>query len=170
MKSLFSFFIYFSLLFFFNYEIFAAEYKGKVIKVVDGDTIHVLSDKGSKNKIRVLYIDAPEITQTHGIKSKEFLEEIILGKVININVVEKEGKGGIDYYKRQLAEIYLYFDDKKPVFVNAKMIKSGNAWVYKRNRNNNYLLSLENHARTNKLGLWSSPAAMEPWVFRKQQQ
>lgn len=167
MKSLFSFFIYFSLLFFFNYEIFAAEYKGKVIKVVDGDTIHVLSDKGSKNKIRILYIDAPEITQTHGIKSKEFLEEIILGKVININVVEKEGKGGIDYYKRQLAEIYLYFDNKS-IFVNAKMIKSGNAWVYKHDRNNNYLLNLENHARSNKLGLWSDSNPLEPWVYRKQ--
>ncbi len=47
------------------------------------------------------------------------------------------------------------------------MIKSGNAWVYKENRNNNYLLNLENHARTNKLGLWSGSLHIEPWIFRK---
>ena len=128
-------------------------------KIIDGDSIKI------KNfKIRFEGIDAPEIKQRYGIDSKKFLKNIVLDKTIIINS-EKT-----DRYNRQLAEIYLYFDDKKPIFVNAKMIKSGNAWVYKRNRNNNYLLRQENHARTNKLGLWSSPAAMEPWVFRKQQQ
>ncbi|MEC9206313.1 MAG: thermonuclease family protein [Pseudomonadota bacterium] len=161
MKSLFSFLIYLSLIFFFNYEILAAEYKGKVIKVIDGDTILVLSDEGSKNKIRLLYIDAPEIKQRYGIDSKKFLKNIVLDKTIIINS-EKT-----DRYNRQLAEIYLYFDNKS-IFVNAKMIKSGNAWVYKHDRNNNYLLNLENHARSNKLGLWSDSNPLEPWVYRKQ--
>ena len=50
---------------------------------------------------------------------------------------------------------------------NAKLIKSGNAWVYKSYRSNEYLMNLENFARNNSKGLWSNKKPTEPWVFRK---
>jgi endonuclease YncB( thermonuclease family) len=85
---------------------------------------------------------------------------MLSNQTITVNTVKK------DRYNRELSEIYLYFDGN-PVFVNAKMIKSGNAWVYKMNRKNEYLINLENFARTHKSGLWSNNVAIEPWVFRK---
>ena len=48
-----------------------------------------------------------------------------------------------------------------------KMLKSGNAWVYKSYRNNIYLKNLENHARIKKLGIWSETEPIEPWIFRR---
>ena len=107
-----------------------------------------------------MYIDAPELDQLHGINSREFLKDIILNK--NVTIAGKKK----DRYKRELSEIYL-FKDNIAVFVNAKMIKSGNAWVYKLNRSNDYLMNLENHARINKKGLWSSREPLEPWAHRR---
>ena len=140
----------------------ADEYKGTVLKVIDGDTILVLTSTNKRNKVRLSYIDAPETkpVQKYGKSSKIFLEKIILNQNIIINTEEN------DRYGRQLGEVYLYTHDKR-VFINAKMIKSGNAWVYIKYRSNTYLLNLEEHARTNKLGLWAHPPFIEPWVFRK---
>jgi endonuclease YncB( thermonuclease family) len=47
------------------------------------------------------------------------------------------------------------------------MIKSGNAWVYKRERNNDYLINLEKDAKENRRGLWNISSPIEPWVYRK---
>ena len=138
---------------------FGYEYQALVVKVIDGDTI-IVNHNNDRRKIRLLYIDAPEIDQVYGKDSKVFLKNILSNQTITVNTIKK------DKYSRELSEIYLYFDGN-PVFVNAKMIKSGNAWVYKINRKNEYLINLENFARTHKSGLWSKNTAIEPWIFRK---
>ncbi|MBS83224.1 MAG: nuclease [Gammaproteobacteria bacterium] len=140
-------------------NVYSYEYKAKVIKVIDGDTI-VVNHGYSRIKIRLLYIDAPELDQEHGVDSKKFLYSLLNNKIVTINTEKK------DRYQRQLSEIYIY-ENQIPVFINAKMIKSGNAWVYKNYRNNNYLINLENYAKTNKLGLWSGNLSIKPWEFRK---
>ena len=43
---------------------------GKVIKITDGDTVHVLQDNHVKEKIRLAGIDAPERKQPHRKKAK----------------------------------------------------------------------------------------------------
>ena len=50
---------------------YADQYEGRVIKVIDGDTIWVKSNN-KHIKIRLSYIDAPELKQTHGVRSKNF--------------------------------------------------------------------------------------------------
>ncbi len=50
------------------------QFTGKVVKVTDGDTIHVLLDKET-HKIRLLHIDAPESKQAFGTKAKQALSE-----------------------------------------------------------------------------------------------
>ncbi|MEK9793607.1 MAG: thermonuclease family protein, partial [Gammaproteobacteria bacterium] len=62
--------------------------------------------------------------------------------------------------------IYIHNDDES-VFVNAKMVKSGNAWIYKSYRTNTYLTNLENYARINKKGLWNEENIQEPWEYRR---
>ena len=130
-----------------------------VSKVVDGDTIHV-TYKNQKIKIRLLYIDAPELKQPYGMESKEFLENIILKKDVIISCEKK------DFYDRELCEVFLY-GSNSPTYINAKMIKSGNAWVYKSNRGNDYLVNLENDALLNKRGLWRDKNPMKPWLYRR---
>ena len=62
-------------------DISASEYEGLVVKVTDGDSVKIKVGEIS-NTIRLLYIDAPEIKQDYGIKSKDFLENLLLNKKI----------------------------------------------------------------------------------------
>jgi endonuclease YncB( thermonuclease family) len=138
---------------------FADQYSAKVIKVIDGDTIWVKSNN-KHIKIRLSYIDAPELKQVYGIRSRDFLVNLVLDKKVQINTSKK------DRYNRHLGEVYLH-NEKQSIFINAKMIKSGMAWVYKTYRNNQYLNNLENYAKTNKKGLWNQDEILEPWNYRK---
>lgn len=140
--------------------IHANEYKGVVIKVVDGDTLHVRLDDGMTKKVRLRYIDAPEIKQLFGKKSTKFLKDNALGKTVIVNT-EYKGK-----YKRDIGDIFIY-DDNVAIYINAKLIKSGNAWVYTKYRKNDYLMNLENYAKKHRLGLWKDNYPLEPWKHRK---
>ena len=142
-----------------------SEFNGIVSKVSDGDTIYVLY-KNKKIKIRLSHIDAPERKQAHGIKSQKFLEDMVLNKSVTAACKMKNGKWERGFYGRPICNIFLY-EANSPIFINAKMIKSGNAWVYKRERNNDYLINLEKDARKNRRGLWNIPSPIEPWVYRK---
>ena len=138
---------------------YADQYEGKVIKVIDGDTIWVKTNN-KHIKIRLSYIDAPELKQTYGVRSKNFLTNLVLDKNVQINANKK------DRYNRHLGEVYIH-NSEESIFVNAKMLKSGNAWIYLTYRDNFYLQNLENHARMKKLGLWSEKVPIEPWIYRR---
>ena len=138
---------------------YADQYEGRVIKVIDGDTIWVKTNN-KHIKIRLSYIEAPELKQTYGVRSKNFLTNLILDKNVQINANKK------DRYNRHLGEVYIHSVNES-VFVNAKMLKSGNAWIYLKHRDNSYLKNLENYARIKKIGLWSQKTPVEPWIYRR---
>ena len=138
--------------------VLSEEYEAVVLKVIDGDTIYIKSDNGRK-KVRLRHIDAPEIRQSYGKEAKIFLDKQIDGKKIIVNSDYK------DRYGRDIGDIFVYNNDEA-IYINAKLIKSGHAWVYKSYRKNTYLMNLENFARENMLGLWKDKSAIEPWVFR----
>ena len=140
-------------------HVYADQYQATVIKVIDGDTIWVKSNN-KHIKVRLSYIDAPELRQKHGVHSRDKLSELVLNKNVEINTYRK------DRYNRHLGEVYI-FNSSKSVFINAVMLKSGNAWVYKRYRNNEYLINLENNARMANKGIWSNSEPLEPWIFRR---
>ena len=104
------------LLLIFSVSSYADQYQGRVIKVIDGDTVWVKSSN-KHIKIRLSYIDAPELKQTYGIRSKNFLIEMVLDKEVQINTNKK------DRYNRHLGELYIH-NSEESIFVNAKMIKS----------------------------------------------
>tara|TARA_B100001250_G_scaffold158093_1_gene135825 strand:+ start:2075 stop:2566 length:492 start_codon:yes stop_codon:yes gene_type:complete len=138
----------------------ADEYRGVVSKVVDGDTIDVKVDNKIIKRVRLRYIDAPEKNQSFGKEATSFLKKELLGKTVIVNT-EYKGR-----YKRDIGDVFVY-DENIAIYINAKLIKSGNAWVYKTYRKNTYLMNLENHARSNIIGLWKSSNPMKPWVFRQ---
>ena len=138
---------------------FAEQFNGKVSKVIDGDTIWVRSDSTTV-KVRLSYIDAPELKQMFGIQSKKYLTSLVLNKNVEIHSYRR------DRYKRVIGEVYIH-NNKESVFINAKLLKSGHAWVYKRYRKNPYLMNLENFARMKKNGIWNLDNPKEPWKYRK---
>ncbi len=135
------------------------EFEAKVTRVIDGDSI-IVENKNRKYPIRMKYIDAPELKQKYGKISKEFLDDLIGDKLVFISSPYK------DRYNRYLSDVYIY-NNNEAVYINAKLIKSGNAWVYKSYRSNEYLMNLENFARDNKKGLWATNNPTKPWLFRK---
>ena len=140
-------------------DIFSDEYEAIVLKVIDGDTIYIKSDQGRK-KVRLRYIDAPEIKQPYGDMARIFLVNELDDKRITVNSDYK------DRYGRDIGDIYVY-NKNEAIYINAKLIKSGNAWVYKTYRENTYLMNLENIAKDNKLGLWKDKSPIKPWEYRK---
>lgn len=132
-----------------------ADFNGKVVKVIDGDTVDILTNK--KIRVRLLDIDAPERRQAYGNASRKYLASLIAGKTVYV----KENKK--DIYQRTLGVIYL-----KQVNINAKMVENGFAWAYrfKGVASNKNMEKLELKARQNKKGLWKDKHPIAPWDFR----
>ncbi|WP_297407397.1 thermonuclease family protein [uncultured Cetobacterium sp.] len=129
---------------------------GKVIKVADGDTITIL-DKGKKVRVRFYGIDAPEKKQEYGLKSFNILKKLVNKKEVTVHIKDK------DQYGRVVGIVYL--SDKN---INLYMLKSGNAWWYKRYAKNEYKFRLAvKEAQKKDLGLWKEKNPTPPWIFRK---
>lgn len=128
-------------------------FPAKVIKISDGDTIMILQDK-QQIKVRLFGIDAPELKQPYGKKSKQFLANLIAGEVVE---VEENGK---DRYKRTLGIIHFKGQD-----INAQMVLNGYAWAYV--KYSRIYVDQEKTAREKKRGLWQSSDPTPPWKWRK---
>lgn len=74
--------------------VFASEIKGKVIRVLDGDTIEVLQDS-TPVRIRLLNIDAPEKKQPYGRWSGEQLKSLIASQPVTVTYGHKDRYGRV---------------------------------------------------------------------------
>jgi micrococcal nuclease len=128
---------------------------GKVVKVIDGDTFDLMSDK--KIRIRMFGIDSPERGQPYNVKAREFTAALIAGKEINVAIRNK------DRYGRFVCDVYL--DDG--TYVNAEIVKAGYAWLFTRYSNDAELARLQEDARKSKRGLWQDDNPVPPWEFRR---
>lgn len=106
------------------------EYKAKLVRVVDGDTVYLEVDLGfhirTELSFRLVGIDAPEVRGSEreaGLKSKAALEELLAKGSITVKT-EKTGK-----YGRWLANIFVH-DGVGAIEVNEEMIKLGHAEKY----------------------------------------
>ncbi len=135
--------------------------EGKVVGVHDGDTCTVLDSKNQQYKIRFGGIDAPELGQDFGNKSKENLSSLIFGKTVRV-VTNKTDK-----YGRTVGQIFLDGKD-----INLEQVKAGFAWHYKEYQSEQsetdrkVYSESEITAKAAKLGLWSMAKPIAPWNFR----
>ena len=131
-------------------------FNAKVVKVTDGDTIVVLTDKNEQVKVRLEGVDCPELKQAFGMKAKQATSDLCFNK--RVRVV----KSGKDRYGRTLAFVYV-----GKVYINKELVKRGMAWHYKKYNKDPELAKLEVSARKAKVGLWSQKNAVAPWAWRK---
>ncbi len=169
MKSVIFFTNAFVIIFILSISSLRADFTAKVLRVVDGDTVHVEDEAGKKFKVRLTGIDAPEKNQSYGLASTYHLRELLLNKIVFLK--SKPSKGmpySVDRYKRVLAKIILDGKD-----VNLSQVLSGYAWHFKRyqnqqSRSDRELYSqAELHAKENNLGLWREKKPIAPWKWRK---
>ncbi|MEO2019588.1 MAG: thermonuclease family protein, partial [Fuerstiella sp.] len=138
----------------------------KVIKIIDGDTIDVLTDDKETIRLRFNGIDTPERGQPFGNNATEFVRDTVGGKMVRLVT------HGEDRYDRTIADIYLAVDDPlvelPDLFLNRELVRRGLAWHYKEYSDDKRLAHDEDNARSKKLGLWGgSHKPIAPWDWRK---
>jgi len=114
-------------------------YRGKLERVVDGDTIDALIDVGFdiwiKKRIRYSGIDTWE-SRTRNLEEKaKGLEAKARNKELLMEVSSKSGyfrlkSFGVGKYGRVLGEIYIEDKEGKQYNINETLISEGHAYVY----------------------------------------
>lgn len=151
--------------------VWAETFTAKVVGVSDGDTVKVLTEQNcdrGKNcrsgkvqyRVRLAEIDTPEKKQPGGSTAKQTLSDMVFGRMIKVEQIDK------DRYGRLIANLYV--DGK---WVNAEMVRSGSAWVYRQYAKTPELFKLEGEAKADKRGIWALPRSQRipPWEWRRQQ-
>lgn len=125
--------------------------------VIDGDTLKI---HGVSHRLQ--QIDAPELNQSCrrdgvewlcGAESARHLRSMIRSRDVYCEI------SGQDRYGRKLSECFV---GKRNL--NAEMVASGYALAYRRYGDD--YVDYEEHARSNRLGLWSG-TFVEPWRYRR---
>lgn len=130
---------------------------GKVVSVLDGNTIEIAADDNETYKLILLGIDCPEVNQEFGDKAKSFTEQLLINKKVE---VEWAGK---DRWGNRLAVVTLNGMD-----LRHEILKEGLAWTAERNPIEE-LEQLKNQAKQEGKGLWKANDPTPPWIFRRQQ-
>jgi endonuclease YncB( thermonuclease family) len=134
-------------------------YRGQVVSVQDGDTITVQSEDFERMRVRLYGIDCPENRQAYGDQAKAFLDRLVRGKTVDLEVLD------VDRYSRQVALVMLDGE-----LVNSKVAEAGFAWTYERYcraaKPCGRIREAELSARGRKAGLWADPAPVPPWEYR----
>jgi micrococcal nuclease len=128
----------------------------RIVGVHDGDSITALAAGNQQLKVRLDGIDAPELKQPFSQQSKAALSALVFGKVVSLHIT------GADNYKRTLAVVMV-----GGVNVNRELVRLGLAWRYERYSKDEALLAAQNEARAARRGLWSDPAPVAPWEWRR---
>ncbi|MBU7046701.1 MAG: thermonuclease family protein [Theionarchaea archaeon] len=112
--------------------------------IIDGDTFKLETGE----TVRLIGIDAPELSQPGGEKSREYLAHLILNKGVTLET----GYEDRDKYNRLLRFVYL-----GDLCINEEMIRQGYAEArYLTDSTRGYYIQLEMEAETAKAGLWSA--------------
>ncbi|MEI6239393.1 MAG: thermonuclease family protein [Planctomycetia bacterium] len=127
----------------------------RVVGVSDGDTLTALDENNTKHKVRLHGIDAPEIGQPFGTKSREALGRLTVRKTATLHLK------GRDRYGRDLARVEVDGHD-----VNLALVKDGLAWHYVRYDQSPELAAAEREAREAKRGVWADTESVPPWEWR----
>lgn len=132
---------------------------GKVIGIKDGDTIEILYN-GKPLTIRLAHIDCPEIkrSQPFGRAAKEYVSDQCFGHLVKI-----QHNNEYDRSKRLIGEVI----NEKGINVNKALVSVGLAWHYKKYSTDSDYAKLEMSARMQGIGVWSEPAPVAPWDWRK---
>jgi endonuclease YncB( thermonuclease family) len=135
-------------------------YTAKVVSVADGDTITVLTTDFERFKVRFYGVDSPERKQPYGEEARTYLDELIYGKTVELEVQN------LDRYSRYVSLVY--FDNQ---LVNNLMVAEGYAWIYKTYCKQKDICQMfeksEIQARKEKKGLWADKSPIAPWDWRK---
>ena len=134
---------------------------GKVLKVIDGDTIEakVIGKQGGHYKVRLIGVDTPESVhprkevEPYSLEAKAFLEKLIGNQVVNLYFDPLNNKK--DKYGRYLCYVQRR---KDKLLVNKEIILNGFSRAYTKypfSLKDDFILA-EEIARKKRIAIWSS--------------
>lgn len=131
---------------------------GSVKKIIDGDSLLIVSKK-KRIEVRLYGVDCPEYDQPFSNEAKALVRKRFYGKKV---LIQPEY---YDSYKRLVA-IVEYGDQT----LNSELVRAGLAWVYPQYCRKQICKSwkkLENKAKTNRKGIWSTTQSIPPWKWKR---
>lgn len=134
---------------------------GKVVRVLDGDTVEVLDANRRVHRVRLAGIDAPESGQPHGTQATRVLSKAVAGETLIVDWHKR------DRYDRLVGKLLLDGAD-----VNLALVRAGYAWWYRAYageqtaRDRKLYEAAEQTARRERVGLWRDPQPIAPWDWR----
>jgi endonuclease YncB( thermonuclease family) len=139
----------------------ADEFVGRVVRVLDGDTVDVLSADRTLHRVRLSGIDAPEKAQPFGNVSKRRLVDLVSQLPVRVTWAK------FDRYGRIIGKIETRRGD-----ACLALVEQGLAWHYKQYaaeqtpEDRVKYAAAEVAARAVRRGLWADLHPEAPWDFR----
>lgn len=132
--------------------------KGRVVKVIDGDSILVRTER-SFLEVRLYGVDAPEYGQPYSGAAKNFVKNMTEHKAVLLKPLYK------DSYGRTVAIV-----QTGSSLLNGEIVRQGFAWVYPRYCRKTICeqwSQYEKNARNSRQGLWAAPRPVAPWIYKR---
>jgi len=138
---------------------------GTVAAAPDSDVLLLQLMDGSQPRIRLNGIDAPELSQAWGEKSRAQLESLVRGRRVRVVTQGEDRTGQI------IGDVYIQLEANKPEQqLNRELVERGWAWHFVRYApDNKPLAEAEQRARAAGRGLWADEKPLAPWDWRRQQ-
>ena len=137
----------------------SGDFRGKIVKVHDGDTATALQRDGSLVNVRLANIDAPELLQQGGAAARDRLRELIYGRNLNVAVAPDTT------YGRAVGTL----TDRNATNYNLGQVRSGNASAYEQFLRDPAALQAQAEAAAAKAGLWATGGPPDAAAFRHAQ-
>lgn len=129
---------------------------GVVSKVQDGDSLWLKPADGPPIVVRLRDIDAPESCQAWGAEARQALEEMALGKTVELRTHAR------DAYGRVVGSVSVEGED-----LGRRMVVEGHAWSTRSKWDLGPLVKQERQARALGRGLHATAGALQPREFRR---
>lgn len=150
------------------------EVTGTVIRVSDGDSLVIRAKGGASYIVRLTDIDAPETShgkrrpgQPFSAKATAHLKNLALGAAADAVCYgadvrqDQDGPARV----RHICRVHVAGKD-----LSLSMVDAGLAMANRQNRRyvrDEAIYSHENQAKRQKVGQWSQPEPIPPWVWRR---
>ncbi len=132
---------------------------GSVSKIIDGDSLVIVTGNHKTIEVRLYGVDSPEWDQPFSQEAKALVRQSVYGKKV---LVQPEY---YDSYKRLVAIV-----QSGGQILNGELVQAGLAWVYPRYCKKSICASwkgMETSAKKQKIGIWSSTAPVSPWQWKR---
>lgn len=135
--------------------------QGRVVRILDGDTVDLLVDGRRTERIRLEGIDAPEKGQPFGTQARKRLASLCFLREVQVRTAKK------DRYGRWIGRIRADGED-----LNLRMLREGLAWHFAKYAHEQPPAEreadahAEAEARAARRGLWADRAPVPPWDWR----